>query len=54
MILQLIDEAVAAGARLDAAAAALGLSGRTLIRWRGKVGGSDIGRCQGSCHLKHD
>lgn len=42
MTLELIDEAVAAGARLDAAAAVLGLSGRTLIRWRGKEGGCDM------------
>ena len=42
MILELIDEAVAGGARLDAAAATLGISCRTLIRWRGKDGGCDL------------
>jgi putative transposase len=34
MVLQLIDEAVAAGARAAAASAALGLSARTVERWR--------------------
>ena len=33
MILELIDEAMAGGTRLNAAAAVLGLSGRTIIRW---------------------
>lgn len=42
MILELIDEAVAGGARLNAAAAVLGLSGRTIIRWRGKDGDCDM------------
>ena len=42
MILELIDEAVAGGARLSAASAALGLSGRTIVRWRGMEGGRDM------------
>jgi len=33
-VLELIDEAVAAGARLKAAAEVIGLSARTVIRWR--------------------
>jgi putative transposase len=41
MILKLIDNAVAAGARLKAAAAIVGLSGRTIIRWRRQDGGCD-------------
>ena len=35
MILNLIDEAVAAGARAAVASGALGLSARTVERWRG-------------------
>jgi transposase InsO family protein len=42
MILELIDDAVAGGARLSAASAALGLSSRTIIRWRGMEGGCDM------------
>ena len=38
-IAALIDEATAAGARLTAACAALGLSARTLQRWRDPAGG---------------
>lgn len=34
MILELIDEAVAGGARLQKAAAIVGLSARSVIRWR--------------------
>mgnify|MGYP001814690833 CR=1 FL=1 len=41
MILELIDNAVDSGARLKAAAAILGLSSRTIIRWRRKGGGND-------------
>lgn len=41
MILELIDAAIAAGARLKKAAAVVGLSARTIIRWRGKNGGCD-------------
>jgi transposase-like protein len=38
MILSLVEEAVAAGARLAKAAAVIGVSARTLIRWRQKGG----------------
>ena len=41
MILSLIDKAVESGARLHKAAALIGLSARTLIRWRGRGGGED-------------
>ncbi len=41
MILGLIDTAVTGGARLKAAAVILGLSERTIIRWRGQDGGRD-------------
>jgi putative transposase len=41
MILELIDNAVTSGARLKAAAATLGLSSRTIIRWRQQDGGCD-------------
>lgn len=41
MILELIDSAVAGGARLKPAAAILGLSSRTIIRWRRQGGGCD-------------
>jgi transposase InsO family protein len=41
MILALIDTAVAEGARLKPAAQILGLSSRTLIRWRRQNGGCD-------------
>ena len=41
MILSLIDKAVKSGARLHEAAALIGLSARTLIRWRGQGGGED-------------
>jgi transposase InsO family protein len=41
MILSLVEEAVAAGARLSKAAAVIGVSGRTLIRWRQQGGGQD-------------
>ena len=41
MIMLLIDKAVKSGARLHKAAAVIGLSGRTLIRWRGQGGGED-------------
>jgi transposase len=41
MILSLIDKAVESGARLHKAAALIGLSARTLIRWRGQGGGED-------------
>lgn len=41
MILELLDEAVAAGARLSRACAILGLSTRTVQRWRTRPGGED-------------
>jgi transposase InsO family protein len=40
-VLGLIDEAVASGARLKAAAEVIGLSGRTVIRWREQQGKED-------------
>ena len=41
MIIALVDKAVGAGARGHKAAALMGLSGRTLIRWRWQDGGED-------------
>ena len=41
MILERIDNAVADGARLKAAAAIVSLSSRTIIRWRRQDGGCD-------------
>lgn len=41
MILAFIDEAVQSGARLGPAAEIIGLSARTVIRWRKKAGGRD-------------
>jgi len=41
MVLELIDTAVASGARLKQAAALLGLSSRTVMRWRRQNGGCD-------------
>jgi len=41
MIINFIDIAVESGARLKKAAAIMGLSGRTIIRWRQKDGGQD-------------
>lgn len=41
MTLELLDEAVAAGARLEPACAQLGLSSRTIERWRAHGGGDD-------------
>ncbi len=41
MVLELIDSAVASGARLKQAAAILGLSARTVMRWRRQNGGCD-------------
>jgi putative transposase len=41
MIIELIDKAVANGARLRKAAGCIGLSGRTLIRWRSHNAGED-------------
>ena len=41
MILELIDNAVASGARLKTAAVIVGLSSRTIIRWRWQDGGCD-------------
>ena len=41
MIIHLIDKAVASGARLKNAAAIMGLSARTIIRWRQQDGGQD-------------
>jgi putative transposase len=41
MVLDLIDSAIASGARLKQAAAILGLSARTVMRWRLQNGGCD-------------
>ncbi|KQC04791.1 MAG: integrase [Methanoculleus sp. SDB] len=41
MILSLLEEVVATGARLAKAAAVIGISARTLIRWRQQGGGQD-------------
>ena len=41
MIINLIDRAVASGARLKQAADIIGLSARTIIRWRQQGGGQD-------------
>ena len=41
MIIDLIDKAVASGARLKKAADIMGLSARTIIRWRQQGGGQD-------------
>ena len=41
MIIDLIDKAVESGARLKKAAAIMGLSARTIIRWRQQGGGQD-------------
>ena len=41
MIIDLIDRAVKSGARLKKAAAIMGLSVRTIIRWRQRHGGQD-------------
>jgi transposase InsO family protein len=41
MIIDLIDKAVKSGARLKKAAATMGLSARTIIRWRHQSGGQD-------------
>jgi putative transposase len=41
MIIHLIDESVASGARLKKAADVMGLSARTIIRWRQQGGGRD-------------
>ena len=41
MIVGLIDKAVESGARLKQAAAIVGLSARTIIRWRHRGGGKD-------------
>lgn len=41
MIIALVDKAVESGARVNKAAAIIGLSGRTLIRWRQQDGGQD-------------
>lgn len=43
-MLELVDEAVASGARLGPAAEVLGLSARTVIRWRKQQGGEDLRR----------
>ena len=48
MILELIDNAVANGTRLKAAAAIVGLSNRTIIRWRQQNGGCDRRKGQAS------
>jgi transposase InsO family protein len=41
MIISLIDKAVESGARLKKAAAIIGISARTIIRWRNQSGGQD-------------
>ena len=41
MIMHFIDKAVDSGARLKKAAATMGLSARTIIRWRQQNGGRD-------------
>ncbi len=41
MIIELIDAAVASGARREKAAALLGLSNRAVARWRAEAGGDD-------------
>ncbi len=41
MIIDLIDKAVESGARLKKSAATMGLSARTIIRWRHQGGGQD-------------
>ena len=41
MIINLIDKAVESGARLKKAADIVGLSARTIIRWRQQGGGQD-------------
>ena len=41
MILELVDEAISNGARLHKSADVLGLSARTIIRWRSQGGGHD-------------
>lgn len=41
MIISLIDQSVESGARLNKASQIVGLSARTLIRWRGQGGGQD-------------
>ena len=41
MIINLIDKAVESGARLKKAAAIIGISARTIIRWRNQSGGQD-------------
>ena len=41
MIINLIDKAVESGARLNKAANIMGLSARTIIRWRKQSGGQD-------------
>ena len=49
MMLELLDEAVAAGARLTKACALVNLSVRTVQRWRAENGGEDRRRCQEFC-----
>jgi len=41
MIVDLIEKAIESGARLKNAATTMGISGRTIIRWRQKGGGQD-------------
>ncbi len=41
MTLELLDEAISAGARLETACEVLGLSARTIARWRAEGGGAD-------------
>lgn len=45
MILAAVSEAQAAGARLDAACSMIGISPRTIERWRTCDGGGEDGRC---------
>jgi transposase len=41
MIINLVDKAVESGARQKKAAAIMGISARTIIRWRQQSGGQD-------------
>lgn len=49
MIIELIDEAVANGARREKAAGVLGLSDRAIARWRAEGGGNDRRRGPNTC-----
>lgn len=53
MILALLDEAVAAGARLEKACGILGLAVRTVARWRAEDGGGHDRRAEGGTAPVH-